>query len=278
MPSTHDLPIIRPSDAKSWSLCERRVWLDNKGETDAEPTGDPFEQLVIHLGFEHEQIVLEQLSSKTAVHTATSPEHTAQLMAEQAPVIYQAQLFNAADGIIGLPDFLILHESGKYQAADANLALSAEKKEIQVQLGIYRRLLDSDLPAIVFPGDGQETLIGEEADTVANQFATEMRELLSSNDEPVARYSHSKCRACPYYTHCKPPFESTEELSLLYGIQGRAADGLESAGIASISALASSDPVNLPDVPYLKGTVKKHRAVLQAQSHLSGEVYQLNPV
>lgn len=278
MPDAPDLPLIKPSDAKSWSLCARRVWLDNKGNFDLQLVDDPFEQLVIELGIAHEQAVLERLSGNMDVHTATSPDDTSRLMAERVSAIYQAQLLNEADGIIGRPDFLILDESGQYQAADAKLSLSEEKKETQVQLGIYRRLLGSDLPAIVFLGDGDQALIGDEANSVANQFATEMRKLLSSEDEPLVRYSHSKCRACPYYTHCKPPFEQKEELSLLYGIQKRTAIGLESAGIDTISKLAGTDPNTIPDVPYLKGYDKKNRAVLQAKSYLSNEVFRLKPV
>ena len=278
MRNAPDRPLIKPSDAKSWSLCARRVWLDNKGDFELQPLEDAFEQLIIELGLSHEQAILQQLSNKMDVHTATSPEDTSRLMAEHVPAIYQAQLLNKTDGIIGLPDFLILNENGEYQAADAKLALSEEKKEIQVQLGIYRRLLGSKLPAIVFLGDGEQALIGDETNAAANEFVTEMRELLSSEDEPLVRYSHSKCRACPYYTHCKPPFETKEELSLLYGIQGRAANGLEDAGINTISSLAGADPSDIPDVPYLKGFDKKNRAVLQAKSYLSGEVFKLNPV
>ena len=188
MPSIKDLSFIRPSDAKSWAECKRRVWLDNRADLDTQPIDDPFEKLIIELGVAHEQTLLQELASKTDVHTATSPEHTTELMAKQVPVIYQAQLFNETDGIVGLPDFLILNENGEYQAADAKLALSVHKKEIQVQLGIYRQLLGSDLPAIVFLGNGEKDLIGEESDSVATKFATEMRELLSLEEEPAVRY------------------------------------------------------------------------------------------
>ena len=277
MPITTALPIIKPSDAKSWTDCKRRVWLDNRGDLDTQPSDDPFEKLIIDLGVAHEQAVLEELASKKDVHTATSPEHTSELMANQVPVIYQGQLFSEPEGIIGLPDFLILHENGEYQAADAKLALSVDKKEIQVQLGIYRKLLGSNLPAIVFLGNGEKDLIGEESASVATKFASEMRELLSLEEEPAVRYSHSKCTKCPYYAHCEPPFDAREELSLLYGIQGRSAEGLEHAGVSSISELANCDPTTLPDVPFLKGAEKKQRAILQAQSHLSGDIFHLKP-
>jgi len=273
-----DNPIIKPSDAKSWSLCARRVWFDNKGNFDIEPSGDEFEQLIIELGLEHERIVLDKLAKIHEVQTATSVEDTNRLMAEGAEVIYQAQLLDENEQFSGYPDFLIRNVDGNYQPADAKLSLSEDKKEIQVQLGFYRRMLNNNLPAIVYLGDGSEAIIGDEANQVTNQFVTEMRELLSNDTEPFVRYSHSKCRACPYYTHCNPEFEAREELSLLYGIQGRAATGLEREGINSITELSSTDPRNIPDIPYLKGFDKKHRAVLQAQSYLTGEVHHLNDI
>ena len=278
MTNNTDKPLIKPSDAKSWCLCARRVWLDNKGDLELAPIEDEFEQLVIQLGIEHENTVLQRLVTKLDVHTTTSVEHTRFLMAEKVQVIYQAQLLDETNGLTGYPDFLILQENGEYQPADAKLSLSEEKKEIQIQLGVYRRMLGNKLPAIVFLGDGSEAQIGDEANTITNQFLTEMRELLANDEEPTVRYSHSKCRACPYYTHCKPKFEAKEELSLLYGIQGRAAEGLENEGIDTITKLSKTDPNIIPDIPYLKGYEKKQRAILQAKSYLTGKVFQLSSV
>jgi len=274
MSTAPDLPLIKPSDARSWSLCERRVWLDNKDDLNLQPIDDPFQQLMIQQGLLHEKAVLAYLSSDNVAQTATSPEDTTRLMAAGVPIIYQPQLLNANEGILGFPDFLILNSNGEYQAADAKLSFSEYKKEIQVQLGIYRALLDSALPAKVYLGNDTEALIGDEANSVANEFLSDMRRLLSLEEEPTAKYSHSKCRACPYYTHCKPAFEEKEELSLLYRIERRAAIGLEEAGIDTISKLADTDPNAIPDIPYLKGIKKKKKAVLQAKSYLSGEVFK----
>jgi len=278
MPNTSANHTIKPSDAVSWVSCARRVWLDNSGDFDLEPTEDEFEQLVTELGLVHEKAVLDKLSEVLEVHTAISEADTLRLMNEGVDVIYQAQLVDSENGFIGYPDFLIRHESDEYQPADAKLSLTADKKEIQVQLGVYRRMLKTDLPAITFLGDGETDEIGDEADAITDQFVSEMRILLASNAEPQVRYSHSKCRACPYYTHCKPAFEAKEELSLLYGIQGRAAKGLEDTGIGSISQLAKASPESIPDIPYLKGFEKKQRAVLQAKAYLTGEVYKMSPV
>lgn len=278
MKNTPTQAYIKPSDANSWALCARRVWLDNKGVLEVEETEDAFAALIIELGLAHEQAVLTQLMKEKSVHTATSPEDTQRLMAEGVDMIYQAQLIDKKNHFVGYPDFLIRHASGEYQPADAKLSTSEDKKEIQVQLGFYRRMLNADLPAIVFLGDGDTAEIGDETNALTNQFVTEMRELLANDTEPMVRYSHSKCRECTYYTHCKPAFEAKEEISLLYGVQGRAADGLEKHGINTISELATSSPESLPDVPYLKGYEKKQRAILQAQSYFSGEVHQIAPV
>ncbi len=127
-------PGIKPSDAKSWSLCPRRVWLDNKGDFEIPPIEDEFEQLIIQLGREHERRVLENLTTTLQVQTANSIEHTAQLMSEDTQVIYQAQLLDQENGFTGFPDFLIRHESGDYQPADAKLSLSEEKRILKSSL------------------------------------------------------------------------------------------------------------------------------------------------
>lgn len=270
------LPLIKPSDAKAWTECARRVWLDNKSALEEGPV-DEFTELVIDLGLEHERTVLDRLSLEFDVHEAKSVADTTRLMEEGVDVIYQAQLFDEENGFTGYPDFLLRHESGGYQPADAKLSLSELKKEIQVQLGFYRRMLGTSLPAIVFLGNGSTAEIGDEAHAVVNQFITEMRELLDSPEEPRVRYSHSKCKACPYYDYCKPGFVDREELSLLYGVQGRSADGLEALGVDTIGRLAASDPTSIADVPYLKGA-KKDRAVLQAKSWFDGKVCQIGDV
>lgn len=270
--------IIKPSDAVAWDSCKRRAWLDNYEPEGVDVSLEAFDQLVIDLGNQHELNVLAALKSEYEVLTANSVEHTRDLMARGVDVIYQAQLFDEALSLIGYPDFLIRNDDGRYQTADAKLSLSADKKAIQIQLGCYRRLLGNDLPAIVFLGDGSQARVTEAADRFTNEFITSMRSMLESNSQPEVGYSHSKCSACPYVEHCKPQFVSNQDLTLLYGIDGRAAKGLERAGIGTISALADSNPASIPDVPYLKGDEKKQRAVLQAKSWFSSEYHQLSDI
>jgi len=267
---------IKPSDAKSWSLCARRVWFDNYLPESEEIEIDPFEQLIIEQGLVHEQSVLNDLSQDKTVETAKSPEHTQQLMNDGIDIIYQAQLHDE-NGLVGYPDFLIKHESGKYHPADAKLARDAtDKKEIKVQLGLYRRMLGTALPGLVFLGTGDVQEIDDTANPIVNQFLTEMDNVLESDEPPLVRYSHSKCKICPYFSICRPDFIEKDEITLVYGIDSRSAGHLEQKGIGSVQRLSECDPASIPDVPYLKGFEKKQKAVLQAKSWLTGEMFKLN--
>ena len=64
---------------------------------------------------------------------------------------------------------MIRTDSGEYQAADAKLAASARKKEIRVQVGVYRQLLGNGLPGIVFSGNGDRIELGDEVEAVTDQ-------------------------------------------------------------------------------------------------------------
>ena len=278
MSNANIYPIIRPSDAVSWTECDRRVWLENKGSIIQDQSENAFDKLVQDKGVEHEYKILKMLQKNYQVREATSFEHTKMLMADEAEVIYQAQLKNDIEGFVGYPDFLIRNKNGIYQPADAKLSLNPKKKSIQIQLGFYRKLLGVDLPAIVYLGDGSTAEIGDEANAITEKFINEMRILLAEEEEPSVRYSHSKCSACPYLQHCKPGFQASEELSLIYGIQGRSAQGFEKIGIKSITELSNADYETLPDVPYLKGSLMKKRAVLQARSYLNNEIFNIAPI
>ncbi|MEQ1779544.1 MAG: TM0106 family RecB-like putative nuclease [Nitrosomonas sp.] len=271
-PSTKNL--IKPSDTAAWISCIRRVWLDKHLATEA--TIDAFSQLLIDAGLEHEATILAKLESQHPVIKASSFEHTRALMQQGVPVIYQARLMDEREGLVGFPDFLIRHESGQYHPADAKLSLSEHKKAIQIQLGIYRRLLTNGLPAIIFLGDGRTAMLGNEVDPLVDSFITGMQSILNMPQPPIVRYSHSKCRICPYNAYCATEFETKEDVSLLYGIHGQTADHLAETGITTITQLAMSKVESIPDVPYLKGHKRKHRAILQAKSFLTGEIFQLD--
>ncbi|MCP5243844.1 MAG: TM0106 family RecB-like putative nuclease [Burkholderiales bacterium] len=268
--------LIKASDAVSWVSCKRRIWLQMHQPTEYE--ADPFIQLLCDAGLQHERSILQQLRRDHTVFQATSFDDTSALMQQGAPVIYQARLQNNEKGLIGFPDFLIRHENGLYQAADAKLTQRENKKALQIQLGVYRRLLNNQLPAIVFLGDGRTASLGNEVDMLVNAFIDDMKRLQIQSDQPHVRYSHSRCRICPYFIHCRAQFEAKQDISLLHGMHGRTAELLAQAGIHSIAQLASQDAENLPDVSHLSSLKRKQRVVQQARSVLNDEIIQLNEV
>ena len=104
---------IKPSDARSWLSCSRRVWLDNfppAGMAEAEP--NPFDELIITMGMRHEWNLKRQLEKQYQLVEAISPEHTKALMEVGVQIIYQPKIVDDAAGIVGEPDFLIRTESG----------------------------------------------------------------------------------------------------------------------------------------------------------------------
>ena len=260
----------------AWAFCIRRAWLDMHQPVYGVP--DPFNQLLYDAGKQHEAHILQQLQRDHDVHQATSFDHTQALMQQGVSVIYQARLLNREKGLVGFPDFLIRHESGLYQAADVKLTQSKHKKALQIQLGLYRQLLDNPLPAIVYLGDSATTSLGDEVNVHVNEFINSMRQLHIQTKQPDVHYSHSRCRICPYFSHCRTQFETDETLSLLYGIHGRTAEHLERVGIRTISQLAGQNAEVIPDVPHLKGLTRKRRAILQAQSILHDAVFLLRDI
>ncbi len=262
------------SDAVSFAHCPRRLWFERHPPAGfAQIELDPFEQLVIDMGLEHEHAVLERLSAQNEVVEAKSPAHTQALMSNGAPVIYQARLSNQRERLFGQPDFLLRQDDGSYQAADAKLAFSV-KSEIGIQLAFYRRLLGTSHAGLVYLGNGDTGLVGDEFDGKLDRFIADARSVLSGSVQPEVHYGESKCSACPYYMACKPAFEACEALSLLYGVESRSVAGLNAIGIHTISELAQADPASLPDVPYLKGE-RKGKAILQAQAWKTGQLTKL---
>lgn len=266
--------LVIASDVVSLTHCARRLWYEyNPPPGQGAVALDPFDQLMIDLGHEHEQRIYDQLLADYEVVEATSLDHTQELMDAGVGVIYQGQLLDKANQLFGQPDFLIRSDDGFYQAADAKSALSV-KPEIGVQIAFYRRLLGGDNPGLVYLGNGETATVEAGFDAKLNTYITEARQVLE-HDRPLVRYGESKCSACPYYEVCQPEFAEAQDLSLLYGVQTRSVPGLEAQGLNTIAQLADADPGAIADVPYLKGD-KKRRAILQARAWLTGEMFKVS--
>jgi uncharacterized protein len=264
--------VIRVSDATAWAHCPRLAWFALHPPPGEPVAPDPFEELIRELGDAHEADVLARFPDYV---TATSADHTQALIAAQTPVIYQPRFVDTALGVVGDPDFL-LRENADYRVADAKLALSLDnKKAIKAQLGMYRRLARSKLPALVYLGNGDVTEVGDADAAIAESFLVDMQALAAAPGEPETHYSYTKCSTCLYSDHCVPQFRQRDELTLNPAVDARAAAGLRAQGITTLDELAASDPAEIRDVPYLKGAARKQRAVLQALSLKTGEVLRV---
>lgn len=267
--------MIRVSDATAWEHCPRHAWFLLHPRAGEEIEVDAFDELIKSLGDAHEA---EVLAGFETYEIAKSAEHTQDLVEKRVPVLYQPQFVDPDLNIVGVPDFLIL-EGDDYRVADAKLALSIEnKKAIKAQLGTYRRLAKSVLPARVYLGNGDIVDIDPDDDKFAEAFVTEMQALRRSDEIPRTHYSYTKCTPCPFSDFCVPAFKAAGELTLNPAVQARAADGLSRVGVTTLAELANSGANELPDVPYLKGHKKKQRAILQARSLQSGAVFRVDDI
>ena len=277
---------IKSSDAKSWLSCERRVWYDNYPPEDKREI-ELFDQLIIDRSAEHREAVYHRLSKQYTIERAQSPKHTRDLMEKGVQVIYEPQLLDSSRNLLGTPDFLIRHEDGEYQPADARIIKSTkiitkgdksdkDKKEIQIQFGIYQQLLGTNLPGLVYLGHGEIEEVHDPDDKLVGKFLNEMNEILAETGPPSsARYAHSICKTCPYYSICYPQFIDEGEITLVYGIDRRSAPKLEEIDIDTFQKLLASQPDDIPKIPYLTNNEK---AVLQAKSWHTGEIFKLNDI
>jgi uncharacterized protein len=272
------MPItLRASDTVAWYACRRRFWFDHHPPAGHAPIRERFDELIKSLGDRHEAAVRERLDPTMPL--AGTLDATRELIALQTPFIYQPVLFDEALLLEGRPDFLVLQEDGTYRIADAKLARSLrDRPDIKVQIGIYRRLLRSDQPAVVHLGNGRTEAVGAEIDADVDRFLAHARRVVESPDMPQVGYAQSRCGACPYHALCRHQFEQAGDLTLVYGVDSRSVSGLVNQGITNLWQLAERDPTGIEDVPYLKGRERKLKIVAQARAQLTGEVTILRPV
>jgi predicted RecB family nuclease len=239
---------------------------------------------------EHERTVLKAytaLVGESGVVKAKNITHTQDLMAAKTPVIYQpafaSRLGTGEEGkgvqVRGIPDFLVLRGDGQgYTIVDAKLASSLSAKGgIKMQMAVYRQLCPAAVePPLVALGTGLTTEVGSDPkiDRLTEAFLTELPGALHRGDVPAAAFTKSKCQGCPYDWWCRPRFEEAGELSLLPGIEARAAVALRARGIHSIMDVAALREV--PAVAYLKGEEQRRQVLAQAKSFLAQRVVSVS--
>ena len=268
-------PFFNASDAISWAYCRRRVWFDHNPPDGFTEVVDPFDELVLKKGLEHENAVLASLGP---YRTAESVEHTRAMMGQGIPLIYQGLLVDETLGVVCQPDFLRLDE-GEYRAEDAKFSTRLQGKKEQIaQLGTYDIVLGSKRRTRALLVDEQIYELTEKDLRTAETFLADMRELMAMAERPAANFVATKCRECPYSATCIPRFEADENLGLDYFVDNRALPALNKRGIHRLSDLGNAHVSDLDNVPYLKAPEKQERAILQAQSYLEKRIIRVGDI
>lgn len=260
---------IYASDTYEWNHCARLAWFLFHPPMGVPIEPDRFGQLIKTMGEEHEAAILNTFEDPVK---AESLEHTQALITENTPVIYQPQFFDEIRGIKGTPDFLLLTADG-YHVADAKLAMSVEKnRSIRTQLGLYQQVSNTQLPPIVFLGDGDAVALDEDINLLAVQFVEEMVALAQQEDMPDTHFGFSKCQGCQFQAYCTQGFEQRDEISLSPAIDARTAVQLSLQGFHTLSDLAQARPQEIAEAPYLRNAEKRQRLISQALSLKSAAV------
>ncbi|CAN5139289.1 TM0106 family RecB-like putative nuclease [soil metagenome] len=243
------------------------------------------------LGDEHEHRRLDELRQRftradgTGVTVIGRPSYTGdglaaaatatmQAIADRAPVVYQAAMFDGR--FLGFADFLIL-EDDRYRVADTKLALSA-KVEALLQLAAYAdTLARAGVPvhdeAELILGNG--TAVHYQLDEIIPVYLPRRHELQRLLDthlaggRPVA-WEDDTVRACFRCPECALKVREHDDLLLVAGMRVSQRARLIDAGITTVTALATrTAPV--PDLPQRTVTALTEQARLQLAPRVDGK-------
>ncbi|HEX5144507.1 MAG TPA: TM0106 family RecB-like putative nuclease [Mycobacterium sp.] len=231
------------------------------------------------LGAEHEQRRLDELRDHTGdgvvvigrpgyTHAGltAAAEATARAVADRAPVIYQAAMYDGR--FAGFADFLILTD-GRYRVGDTKLARSA-KVEALLQLAAYAdTLAASGVPvadeAELVLGDGTVTRYRiDELVPVYRGRRAELERLLDvhhASNAPV-RWEDDDVRACFRCPECRAKVREHDDLLLVANMRVSQRARLIDAGVTTMTALAGHQ-APVPGLPKRAATALTAQARLQ---------------
>lgn len=207
------------------------------------------------LGDEHERRRLAELREEAGEVTVigrppyTDPglraaaAQTMRAVADRAPVIYQAAMFDGR--FAGFADFLVFGEDG-YRVTDTKLARSA-KVEALLQLAAYAdTLAAAGVPvapdAELVLGDG--AVVRYQLDELVPVYRARraaLQQLLDSHHAGgrAVRWSDEHVRACFRCPDCDEQVRETDDLLLVAGMRVSQRARLLEAGITTVTALAA---------------------------------------
>jgi predicted RecB family nuclease len=234
------------------SQCDLRPFLHARGEHEAPPS--PYEIILRRLGKRHEEAHLATLGSYVnldKIPLDERVERTKQEISKGSPVIYQPALRAAASfgtsevEIVGVPDFLIRADDGRYVVRDSKISRrinNDDHPEILRQLELYGWLFEKTFgaPARALQVHSATGAIESVAfDGGIEVFAVLGRiiALKTSSSEPYSPVGWSKCGNCGLFDRCWPLATSRHDLALLADVDQNLAIALHGAGIDTLENL-----------------------------------------
>ncbi|HUU16104.1 MAG TPA: TM0106 family RecB-like putative nuclease [Sedimentisphaerales bacterium] len=237
------------------SKCGLRVNLKERGVEGAAP--GPYEQVLERLGQEHERRHLAIFPSVVDLSPGTLDERvtrTKEAIEKRSPVIYQGVLkVNSVIGgtdceISGVPDFLILDDTGAYAVCDSKISRRINEKdhaEIILQIGTYGWLFDQTFGQPpnrlqVHSGTGEIVDIPYDHGSAALEALDTILGFKQLTSEPYSPVGWSKCNGCPFHSRCWPQAEKNQDVAIVAGVDQGLARALREEGVETIEQFLSS--------------------------------------
>ncbi|GAB3108159.1 TM0106 family RecB-like putative nuclease [Janibacter alkaliphilus] len=286
VPGTSPEVLLSASDLRRAAGCEHALLADLDVALDRRPAPEPVEDEVLarvaELGHAHEQRVLRALAAERpgAVRSAPRPEPTpegyaaahAQTLAWLADpaVDLVVQAVIAEPGFVGVADFLLRGEDGRWVVCDAKLA-RRESVEALLQVGAYADILQRGgvpvspvLRLVLGDEDARETRLDDVLPVVRARRAR-LSELVTTHLQgPGAADLHdASVAACLVCDTCQAQLHGEDDVLLVAGVHAAQRTALAEVGVVTVGDLAA-----LPQDTVVPGLRAQVRDRLRAQARL----------
>jgi predicted RecB family nuclease len=275
-------------------LTQQRLAIAREERGRPRPAPDPHADLIRSRGELHEREHLERLSAECGGHVDVSSPNaprtrteleaaaaaTVAAMRNEAPLIYQAQLFDGRWQ--GRADFLrrvpVGSELGdhSYEVLDTKLARDV-KPAVVHQLSLYSRLvaavqgLDPELAHVVL-GDGRTvTIVLRRYGALHRYVVRGLERVVGAPGQPTYPEPVAHCAICALAFECRARLVADDHLSLVAGARREQRERLVALGLGTVLSLAEAPESTAPGpLGAARFDVLHHQAALQVQSRVSG--------
>ncbi len=245
------------------SPCELRVYLQEKGEREAQPS--EFDEVMRRLGIRHENEHLATLGPHLDLSSVLIDERvgrTLEAIATRIPVVYQPaflvrhRLAGTDVEIAGVPDFLILDGDG-YVIRDCKLSRHidpVEHPEIIAQVQLYGWLFEGSTgfrAKALQVYNGMNEIVGVEDDGGEWTLAVleNLLRVKRLDGEPYEPVGWSKCGGCGFNERCMDKAEADGSVALVPDVDQSLARTLHGIGVSTRKELLTKfDSVSLSEL------------------------------